>query len=61
MDARIREEKVYAIRSANIQYLLADGQCFYKTPKAWEIWNEKPLRRVKRIDARMIFWIREKK
>jgi len=58
---RERLPKVIMIRSATIAYILNKNQCFYRTNKAFEIWDEKPLlRRIKRIPRSRIFWVSEK-
>ena len=35
----------------------AQGQIFYQTPKAFEIWNVRPLFLVKRISRAKIGWV----
>lgn len=33
------------------------GQTFYETPKAIELWQDEPLRRIKRWNRKTVFWI----
>ena len=52
--------KVKMIRTTTQAIVLAVGQCFYRTPRAYEIWQEDPLRRIKRIPNDRVFWVIEK-
>ena len=54
------DTSVKAISTAKITYSLADGQNFYKTPKAWEIWQEDPLARIKRIPRNRVMFVHTK-
>lgn len=57
---RTPRPEVKAISTATRIIELAEGQMFYTTPKAWEIWQERPgelLRRIKRFDRKNIYWI----
>lgn len=58
----MREEKreVESISMATKTIGLYEGQFFCRTAKAWEIWQENPLRRVYRISTDRVFWITEK-
>lgn len=59
---RDRRESVVRISTATGWIELHSGQCFYKTPRAWEIWEEGPApRRLKRIPATSVFWVIEKR
>ena len=55
---RIRLD-VRAITTARLTMELGPGQVFAETPKAWEIWQEDPLMRVKRIRRNRVFWVIE--
>ena len=52
---REKMPKIKALRLATQMIGLAPNQCFYRTPKAYEIWQEKPLFRIKRISRKMSF------
>lgn len=56
MAKTIREERkdVWLLRCARIDISLEAGQFFCTTPKAWEIWQEEPLMRVKRIPRKQV-------
>lgn len=58
---RERHPEVEHLRTAKLTIELAPGQCFYRTDKAWEIWQERPLlRHVKRIPRVRVFWVGER-
>jgi hypothetical protein len=52
--------EVAAITTATQQIELADGQGFYITRGAWEIWENDPVRLVKRIPHKRVFFVFEK-
>lgn len=56
---RTRENDIKSIQSLSGQkiHALADGQVFYKTEKAYEIWNKEPLFMVKRFNCQGIGWV----
>jgi len=43
--------------SGNKIYTLAEGQVFYETDKAYEIWNKEPLLMIKRFNSKNIGWV----
>ena len=58
------EERECKPKIKSIEYLsgktiveCAQGQIFYQTPKAFEIWNVRPLILVKRIGRAKIGWV----
>jgi hypothetical protein len=55
---RIKMEGVKSITTARMEISLSPGQCFYKTQKAWEVWDvgESP-KRVKRIPSKSVYWV----
>ncbi len=54
---RERHPEMKAITTARMTIILNPGQCFYTTPKAFEVWQEEPLQRLKRIPALRVFWV----
>lgn len=55
---RIRQPDVVAIRTATRRIERRESQVFYKTDKAWELWQEKPsLWFIRRWDRRAVLWI----
>jgi hypothetical protein len=59
---RERMGSVVRISTSTRWIELHPGQCFYKTPRAWEIWEEAPaLRRLERIPATSVFWVIEER
>lgn len=54
---RTKRDDVKALITARQEIELGPNQTFYKTPKAWEIWDDNPLRRVKRIPSTRVFWV----
>ena len=53
---RKKREDIIALRSARIRYVLGKNQYFCETPKAYEIWDTKPLlKRLIRFDKHRIF------
>jgi acyl-coenzyme A synthetase/AMP-(fatty) acid ligase len=56
-----REEKptVTSITTATRIIERQDNQHFCCTPKAWELWQSEPAKRIKRWDRKYIFWIIE--
>lgn len=58
---RIRHPEIKAIQTAMYYMELYEGQCWYTTPKAYEIWQETPdLRFIKRIPKSRVYWVDEK-
>ena len=57
-DRRMRPD-VRTITTARLTMELGPGQVFAETPRAWEIWQEDPLMRVKRIRRDRVFWVIE--
>lgn len=57
---REKKTNIKMLRTAKQDIMLSEGQCFYRTPKAYEIWQEEPLYMVKRISQDRVFWIVEK-
>jgi len=58
---RKKRPELEMIQTARRYITLNLGQCFYETLKAYEIWQEKPLFRIKRISKKQVFWVFEKK
>lgn len=55
---RIKSTHIKQLITAKLTIELGEGQAFYQTPKAYEIWQEEPdLRRVKRIPKTQVLWI----
>lgn len=55
---RNRKPEIISIRSLARTYILDDGQVFYETPAAYEIWQETPfLRRMVRFSKSKIYWV----
>lgn len=50
---------VRTIATARLFIELGPDQIFAETPRAWEIWQEKPLARVKRIRKTRVLWVIE--
>ena len=58
---REKQENVSRIITANMIIELGQGQSFYRTPKAWEIWQEGELPyRIKRIPRKFVYIVHEK-
>jgi len=45
------------LMTARLTIGLHPGQSFYETPKAYEIWDEDPLRFVNRIPKKRVYWV----
>jgi len=55
---RTKREDIKELRSPHTIYGLYKNQCFYETPKAYELWETKPLLvRIARISKRRIVWV----
>jgi hypothetical protein len=50
-------QPVAGIATSTMIVGLDDGQCFYVTPKAIELWQEEPLRRIRRWPRKRILWL----
>jgi len=57
---RKKLENVKAFTTTANWIELKEGQYFCHTPKAYEIWQEYPLMRLKRIANSRVFWVHEK-
>lgn len=58
---RTRHPEIRAIRTATQIIELCEGQVFYRTPKAYEVWQEQPsLRRLARYPLSRVYWIHER-
>lgn len=60
MGNRTHRPDVEAITTAKLTIELAEGQTFYETNTAYEIWDENPLRRVHRIPKKRVYWVASK-
>lgn len=56
---RNKRPEIKALTTARLRIELDKGQVFYSTQKAFEIWQEKPLRHIKRIPKKRVFWVHE--
>lgn len=54
---RTKQPDVVRLHTALMAIEAAPGQAFYKTPKAWEIWQCEPPQRVKRIPASRVLFV----
>ena len=54
---REKRTDIKALRSIQNIYELGEGQVFYETRNAYEIWQENPLRRVFRIPKARILLV----
>lgn len=57
---REKLENVKAISTMTRRIELVEGQYFCRTPKAYEIWQENPLMRLKRISRNRVCFVFEK-
>lgn len=58
MTERVKCTHIKQLITAKLTIELGEGQAFYQTPKAYEIWQEEPeLRLVKRIPKKQVFWV----
>ena len=54
---RKKRDDIRAISTATRFYEPIMGQCFYETPKAYELWLIDPLMRLRRWDKKRVYWI----
>lgn len=54
-DRRLDMSHVKAIVTAKETIALSSGQFFCRTPRAWEIWQESPIRRLVRIPQKKVW------
>lgn len=50
-------QTVAAIATCTMIIECDEGQCFYTTPKAVELWQEEPLHRIRRWPRKRILWL----
>jgi len=60
MRVRILRPNLRAIQTATRLIVAGEGQAWYETPKAFELWETDPLRRIKRWPRVVVFWELEK-
>jgi len=53
---RIKLIDIVAIRTVTQLIKLGPGQTFYRTPKAIELWQDDPFRRLKRWSQEQVVW-----
>ena len=54
---RAERKDIEAISTARYVRTLHNGQFFCETLKAWEIWQEQPLTRLKRFSKQAVLWV----
>ena len=57
---RTRHPEIKAIETVTQRIELEGSQCYYRTPKAYEIWQEEPLYFLKRIPRTSVLWVIER-
>jgi len=57
---RIHRPDIEAVQSTKWIYELDDNQSWYETPKAYEIWQNAPFVRLKRLPKVRILWVHTK-
>jgi len=57
---RTRHPEIKAIETMTKRIELDESQCYYRTPKAYEIWQEEPLIFLKRIPRTSVLWVIER-
>ena len=60
MTTREERREIISISTATKIIELSEGQYFCTTPKAYELWQEEPLRFLKRWDRRRVFFVWER-